>query len=90
MAVPLLASPLVASPLLPRPFLLHPGGDLVYIWFMTEEQPIDYEAARARFPWIGLGTDDDVDLSGRYREIMAQARIDREAMEAIDSIRQSA
>lgn len=57
---------------------------------MSESQPIDYEAARKRFPWIGLGAHEAADLSGRYREIMAQARTDREAMEAIDSIRRSA
>lgn len=55
---------------------------------MDEKQPIDYEAVRRRFPWIGLGGDED--LSGRYREIMAEARRDREIVEAIDAVRRSA
>jgi hypothetical protein len=55
---------------------------------MDEKQLIDYESVRQRFPWIGLGGDDD--LSGRYREIMAEAHRDREIVEAIDSVRRSA
>lgn len=55
---------------------------------MDEKQPIDYESVRRRFPWVGLGGDDDV--SGRYREIMTEAHRDREIVEAIDSVRRSA
>jgi hypothetical protein len=35
-----------------------------------------------------LGRDDD--LSGHYREILAEAHRDREIVEAIDSVRRSA
>ena len=55
---------------------------------MDEKPPIDYESMRQRFPWVGLGGDDD--LSGRYREIRAEAHRDREIIEAIDSVRHSA
>jgi hypothetical protein len=55
---------------------------------MDKEQLIDYQSVRQRFPWVGLGSDDDV--SGRYREIMAEAHRDREIVEAIDSVRHSA
>jgi hypothetical protein len=55
---------------------------------MDEKQPVDYGSVRQRFPWVGLGGDDD--LSGRYREIMAEAHRDREIVEAIDSVRHSA
>jgi hypothetical protein len=55
---------------------------------VDEKQPIDYESVRQRFPWIGLGGDENV--SGRYREIMAEAHRDREIVEAIDSVRRSA
>ncbi|WP_179281889.1 hypothetical protein [Streptosporangium subroseum] len=41
---------------------------------MHEEQPIDYEAVRHRFPWVGLGASGEPDLSTRYRAIMAEAR----------------
>lgn len=57
---------------------------------MTEVEPIDYEAIRERFPWVGLGSEEKSDFSARYREIMNQARVDREAMEAIDAVRRSA
>lgn len=55
---------------------------------MNEKQHIDYESVRQRFPWVGLGGDDD--MSGRYREIMAEAHVDREIVEAIDHVRHSA
>jgi hypothetical protein len=55
---------------------------------MDEEQHIDYESVRRRFPWVGLGSDDDV--AGRYREILAEAHLDREIVEAIDQVRHSA
>ncbi|MER5418209.1 hypothetical protein [Streptosporangium roseum] len=57
---------------------------------MSDEEPIDYEAARRRFPWIGLGESGEPDLSTRYREIMAEARKNREIVEAIDAVRLSA
>ncbi|GII75694.1 hypothetical protein Sru01_06760 [Sphaerisporangium rufum] len=40
---------------------------------MSDVEPIDYEAVRQRFPWVGLGASGDHDLSARYREIMATA-----------------
>jgi hypothetical protein len=57
---------------------------------MSDDEPIDYEAIRRRFPWVGRGATGDSDLSARYREIMAAARRDREIVEAIDAIRHSA
>lgn len=71
----------------------HPIGQsrlrrLVHSWARDEKQPVDYESVRQRFPWIGLGGGDGV--SGRYRELMAEAHRDREVVEAIDSVRHSA
>jgi hypothetical protein len=57
---------------------------------MAEDQPFDEEALRQRFPWFGLLEIDQPDLSSRYREIMAEARRDREIVETIESIRHSA
>jgi hypothetical protein len=57
---------------------------------MDEDQQIDLESLRRRFPWVGLASIDDPTLSSRYREIMAEARRDREIVEAIDAIRRSA
>ncbi|WP_157518158.1 hypothetical protein [Herbidospora mongoliensis] len=57
---------------------------------MSDEEPIDYEAARRRFPWVGLGVSGESDLSTRYREIMTEARRNREIVEAIEAIRLSA
>lgn len=57
---------------------------------MSEEQPIDYEAVRSRFPWAGLVETGAHDLSARYREIMAESRRDHEIVEAIDAIRRGA
>jgi hypothetical protein len=57
---------------------------------MDEEQARLDEELRKRFPWVGLGSEDEEDLSGRYREIMGQARINQEIVEAIDEIRRSA
>lgn len=57
---------------------------------MDETHLIDYEAIRACFPWAGLVSTGDGDLSSRYREIMAEARRDREIVEAIDAVRRSA
>ncbi|GGL94361.1 hypothetical protein GCM10012279_09780 [Micromonospora yangpuensis] len=51
---------------------------------------IDYEPVRQRFPWVGLVNTGEHDLSGRYRDIMAEAQRDRAIVEAIDSIRRSA
>lgn len=58
--------------------------------FMADEQSIDKDALRARFPWIGLADIDQPDLAGRYREITAEAHRDREIVETIESIRHSA
>jgi hypothetical protein len=55
-----------------------------------DDQPIDYEALRKRFPWVGLFDEDWGDLASRYREIMAEALIDRRTVEAIDAVRRSA
>jgi hypothetical protein len=57
---------------------------------MEEDREMDIESLRQRFPWVGLASIDDTDLSGRYREIMAEARRDREIVEAIDAIRRTA
>jgi hypothetical protein len=57
---------------------------------MSDEEPIDYEAVRRRFPWVGLGASGEHDLSSRYREIMAEARKNREVVKAIDAARLSA
>ncbi|MEV4115253.1 hypothetical protein [Nonomuraea sp. NPDC049695] len=57
---------------------------------MDVEEPFDLEAVRRRFPWIGLASIDEPDLSSRYREIMAEAHRDRMIVEAIDSVRRSA
>jgi hypothetical protein len=57
---------------------------------MSEDEAIDYATLRKRFPWVGLAHTDETDLSARYREIQARARIDREAIEAIDAVRHSA
>lgn len=39
---------------------------------MHDEEPIDYEAIRARFPWVGLVSTGENDMSVRYRELMAE------------------
>lgn len=57
---------------------------------MAEEAPYDIEELRKRFPWVGLGSDDETGHASRYREVMAEARVDREIVEAIDEIRRSA
>lgn len=57
---------------------------------MDEDQQVNVESLRQRFPWVGLASIDDAALSSRYREIMAEARRDREIVEAIDTIRRSA
>ncbi|MFF1822658.1 hypothetical protein ACIA49_36710 [Kribbella sp. NPDC051587] len=45
---------------------------------------------RRRFPWFGLASIDEPDLSVRYREILADARKDREIVEAIEAVRRGA
>jgi hypothetical protein len=55
-----------------------------------DEQRIDLDSLRLRFPWIGLASIDEPELSSRYREIMAEARLDREIVQAIDAIRRGA
>lgn len=57
---------------------------------MNDVVSIDYASVRRRFPWVGLVNVGEHDLAARYREIMAEARRDREIVEAIDSIRRSA
>jgi hypothetical protein len=57
---------------------------------MEEDEDVDIEPLRQRFPWVGLASIDDTDLSSRYREIMAEARRDREIVQAIDTIRRTA
>ncbi|WP_204018283.1 hypothetical protein [Sphaerimonospora thailandensis] len=41
---------------------------------MSDDEPIDYEAVRRRFPWVGKGESGESDLSCRYRQIMAEGR----------------
>lgn len=57
---------------------------------MDEQQARLDEALRERFPWVGLGSPGETDLSGRYRDIMARARVNEEIVEAIDEIRRNA
>ncbi|MGH3730495.1 MAG: hypothetical protein ACRDTU_17335 [Micromonosporaceae bacterium] len=57
---------------------------------MNDDEPTDYPTVRRRFPWVGLVNTGETDLSARYREVMAEARRDREIVEAIDSVRRSA
>ncbi len=57
---------------------------------MTDNEPIDYEAIRKRFPFVGIFDSGETDLSSRFREIMADARRNREIVETIDAIRRSA
>jgi hypothetical protein len=62
---------------------------MVYRAHMSEDRGIDYEALRMRFPWVGLVDEDWGDVATRYREIMADALIDRRTVEAIDAVRRS-
>ena len=57
---------------------------------MSKDGDVDYEALRLRFPWVGLVDEDWGDVATRYREIMADALIDRRTVEAIDAVRRSA
>lgn len=57
---------------------------------MSEGEPIDYEALRVRFPWVGLADEEAMPAAAHHRDVMARARIDREAMDALDAARQSA
>jgi hypothetical protein len=56
----------------------------------ADEAPLDYEAIRQRFPWVGLGPTEEHDFSKSYREVMAEARMGREIIEAVETIRRSA
>lgn len=67
-----------------------PHDIVVYGCLMNEVASIDNGPVRRRFPWVGLVNTGEQDLSARYREIMAEARRDREIVEAIDNIRRSA
>ncbi|MFG1822120.1 hypothetical protein ACGFIJ_06520 [Microbispora bryophytorum] len=49
----------------------------------TDEQPIDYEAVRRRFPWVGCGPAEEHDFSKTYRDVVANARVSREIIEAM-------
>ncbi|WP_280499012.1 hypothetical protein [Nocardia cyriacigeorgica] len=53
---------------------------------MGDNEPVDYDAVRQRFPWVGLADTGEGDLSARYREMMANARRDREIVEAIEAV----
>ncbi|NYH86812.1 hypothetical protein [Actinopolymorpha cephalotaxi] len=53
---------------------------------MSEEPPVDLDALRERFPWVGMAGFEG-DFSARYREIMAESRRDRGIVEAIDAAR---
>lgn len=66
------------------------GGLVRYRDDMVEDRGADYEELRKRFPWIGLGSDEASDFSARYREVMARARVDREAIDAVDEVRRTA
>ena len=63
---------------------------MVYRWTMSEDGDVDYEALRLRFPWVGHVDEQWGDVATRYREIMADALIDRRTVEAIDAVRRSA
>jgi hypothetical protein len=55
-----------------------------------EGEQVDIDELRGRLPWVGLASIDEPDLSVRYREIQAEARKDREIVEAIEAARRSA
>ncbi|MFB6724298.1 hypothetical protein ACFCV3_29235 [Kribbella sp. NPDC056345] len=55
-----------------------------------DDQQIDIDEVRLRFPWVGRVSIDEPELSVRYREILADARKDREIVEAIEAARRSA
>jgi hypothetical protein len=55
-----------------------------------EGEHIDTDEVRKRFPWVGLASIDEPELSVRYREILADARKDREIVAAIEAARRSA
>ncbi|TMR94585.1 hypothetical protein [Nonomuraea basaltis] len=51
---------------------------------------IDYEAIRRRFPWVGLGPRGEHDFSQSYRDVMAELRLGREIIQAVETIRRGA
>ena len=55
-----------------------------------ESEHIGTDEVRERFPWVGLASIDEPELSVRYREILADARKDREIVAAIEAARRSA
>jgi hypothetical protein len=57
---------------------------------MSDEPAIDYEALRLRFPWVGLADEETLPSAARYREVMARAHIDREAVDALEAVRRTA
>lgn len=54
------------------------------------DEPIDYEALRERLPWVGLADDATLPPASTYRETMARAHVDRQAVDALDEARRSA
>ena len=55
-----------------------------------DDQQIDVDSLRERFPWVGLASVEEPELSACYREILADARKDREIVAAIEAARRSA
>ncbi len=55
-----------------------------------DDRQIDIDSVRQRYPWVGLASIDEPELSARYREILADARKDREIVAAIEAARRSA
>lgn len=47
-------------------------GFMVYLGDVSETEPIDYEALRQRFPWVGLVDEPAMPVAARYREIIAR------------------
>ncbi|GAB3951493.1 hypothetical protein GCM10029976_087990 [Kribbella albertanoniae] len=48
-----------------------------------DDQQVDVAELRRRFPWFGLASIEEPDLSVRYREILAEASQNREIVEAV-------
>ena len=55
-----------------------------------EDQQIDIDSVRERYPWVGLASIDEPELSARYRELLADARKDHEIVAAVEAARRSA
>ena len=51
---------------------LAPRGQAPLVYgVVMDEQQIDIDSLRERFPWVGLASIDEPELSVRYREILA-------------------